>query len=146
MLDVEHPFAQATVIATATAPTTSTAAVSTSSHGSIGALLSHHRSLLLSHGKLSHFRSLLERSSTYTKPADDPYELPSAIKTITLNRHLAAKVREKGSREQRLAHSLLTQTKAAIGHWSPAELRRHYTKIDDGGQVSIYPIVIASGR
>ena len=40
---------------------------------------------------------------------------------------------------------LVAQAKRELSrsHWAPAELRRHYTKVDDGGQVRTFVVTLA---
>jgi len=111
---------------------------------SVGAALSAHRGLLFTRVKLRHWGVLVSKTCTPTKPSDDPYELAPGVKTITLNRHRAAKSREKGSLASRMMYTMVGQAKRELAHWPPGELRRHYTKIDDGGQVRTFVVNFAA--
>lgn len=111
----------------------------------------HHgdlRSLLFPELRQALLQSVIRRTITATKPADDAYENPPALKTIKINRIKANKVKQlvtgsklAGSSQQAdtrpivaLLHSMFGQMKHAVGGWLPSEFRRHVIKIDDDGQ------------
>jgi hypothetical protein len=137
LMDLERPSTGFGGAAAASSPASALAF-------SVGGQLSVHRALLFTRVKLRHWHTLVSSTATYTKPSDDPYELSPGIKTITLNRHRAAKAREKGSLESRLLYTMVGQAKRELGHWAPSELRRHYTKIDDGGQFRTFVVNFAA--
>lgn len=109
------------------------------------------RRLILSHVKLQLFDQVLEPTTTTTIPAEDPYDDPPSLKTITLNRGRAAKATETIAKKQAagekvgqlITHSLLGQAYAQLGSIPNSELRRAFIKITDDSQKRTFKVRFA---
>jgi hypothetical protein len=98
------------------------------------------KSLIFEKYKTRFLEELFTRTSTYTRPNDDPYEDPLELKKISLNRHKAAKSKQQSSLDVRFKNSLFHQAFSSLNNLPHFELRRSFVHMLDDGQQRTFKV------
>lgn len=106
----------------------------------LGQLVRRCRESVFTSIKVDLFKEIIQHTSTYTRPSEDPYEDPPDLKQITLNRHKAAKALQTGSSNAKLRHSLFGQAASQLDYMNPRELRRCFIRMLDDGQQRTFKV------
>lgn len=111
-----------------------------SSGASLASTLAGLRGAVFLHTKKQVLATVLDRTQTRTKPADDDYDYPEELPQVCLSRPRAAFARVLPSPMARLGHSLLGQALEQLHCLPPSTLRFCYMHPMDDGQQRCFKV------